>query len=334
MMPMATFTRRCLLLAVAVCALGVATSAAAHSRAGEGAEPQVNGRISFGRFDPLLGDVSLWTARADGSHQRRLTDVPSFFSDWAPSGRRIAFDFIDATGEHIATISPSGRRMRQITFGAGFQEVPKWSPSGRSITFDASPVFPDDPGFHTSIWVMRADGSRARQVTHRGFDVEPVFAPNSPTIAFGRITGTNANGDQLEALYIIDVDGSHLRRVVAATAGLEHPDWSPNGQWISFNIAPEAAHARGTGSILAVHPDGSGLHTLRRRTPRFRFYKPVWSPDGRKLLSGCFDASTGTENLCVIHPAGTFVVVVHGSPYPVNFPAWGPRPGRQDDGTS
>jgi len=332
MMLTATFARRFLLLAVSTGALGMATSAIAHTRASEGAERQVNGRISFGRFDPSLGDASLWTARADGSHQRRLTRVVSFFSDWAPSGRRIAFDFVDSTGEHIGTISPAGRHMRQITFGAGFQEVPKWSPSGRLITFDASPVLPDVPGFHTSIWVMRADGSHARQVTYRGFDVEPVFSPDSLKIAFGRITGINANGDQLEALYVVDVDGSHLHRVVAPTAGLEHPDWSPNGRWISFNIAPEAAHARGAGSILAIHPDGDGLHTLRRRTQRFRFYKPVWSPDGRKLLSGCFDVRAGTENLCVLRPdAGTIAVVVNGSPYPVNFPAWGPRPDRQDD---
>jgi TolB protein len=331
MMLTATVARRFLPFAVFVGALAVGTSAAAHTHLAGGAQRHANGRISFGRFDPSLGDTSLWTARADGSHQRRLTRVVSFFSDWAPSGRRIAFDFVDTTGEHIATISPTGRDMRQISFGAGFQEVPKWSPTGRLIVFDASPVLPDAPGFHTSIWVMRADGSHIRQVTHRGFDVEPVFSPDGTRIAFGRITGTNTDGDQLEALYVVGVDGRHLHRVVAATAGLEHPDWSPNGRWISFNIAPEAAGARGAGSILAVHPDGNGLHALRRWTQRFKFYKAVWSPDGRKLLSGCFDVPAGTENLCVIRPdAGTISVVVDGSRSPVNYPAWGPRSDRHD----
>jgi hypothetical protein len=158
-----------------------------------------------------------------------------------------------------------------------------------------------------------------------------VFSPDGTRIAFGRITGTNTDGDQLEALYVVGVDGRHLHRVVAATAGLEHPDWSPNGRWISFNVAPEAAGARGAGSILAVHPDGNGLHALRRWTQRFKFYKAVWSPDGRKLLSGCFDVPAGTENLCVIRPdAGTISVVVDGSRSPVNYPAWGPRSDRHD----
>jgi len=75
-----------------------------------------NGRITFGRFDPQLGDFSIWAANPDGTHQRRLTHVPSFFSDWSPDGTRIAFDFVDDTGVHIATMDPDGRHVRQLTF--------------------------------------------------------------------------------------------------------------------------------------------------------------------------------------------------------------------------
>ena len=163
----------------------------------------------------------------------------SFFSDWSPDGGRIAFDFADGTSEHLATMDPNGRHVRQLTFGKGIQEVPKWSPDGRWITFDASPDFPDEPGFHTDIWTMRADGTGARQLTSGAFDVEPVFSPDGRRIAFGRITGVDAQGFQLEAVYVINTDGTHLREVVPPLADLEHPDWSPDGAWISFNIAPE-----------------------------------------------------------------------------------------------
>ena len=56
-----------------------------------------NGRITFGRFDPELGDFSIWVANPDGTHQKRLTHVPSFLSDWSPNGRRIAFAYADDT---------------------------------------------------------------------------------------------------------------------------------------------------------------------------------------------------------------------------------------------
>ena len=50
-----------------------------------------NGRITFGRFDPELDDFSIWAANPDGTHQKRLTHLPSFSSDWSPNGERIAF---------------------------------------------------------------------------------------------------------------------------------------------------------------------------------------------------------------------------------------------------
>ena len=92
---------------------GSCTAASAHSHA-----RSTNGEISFGKFDPALGDMSLWVANPYDTDQRRLVHVISNFSDWSPDGRRIAFDFIDDAGVHIATISADGGAMRQITFGS------------------------------------------------------------------------------------------------------------------------------------------------------------------------------------------------------------------------
>jgi hypothetical protein len=47
-------------LALALAVLGCAPLAA------------VNGRITFGRFDPALDDFSIWTADPDSTHQQRL----------------------------------------------------------------------------------------------------------------------------------------------------------------------------------------------------------------------------------------------------------------------
>src|SRR5262245_2595649 len=43
--------------------------------------PGKNGRIAFGRFDPNIGDLALFTANPDGTDVQQLTFVPSLFSD-------------------------------------------------------------------------------------------------------------------------------------------------------------------------------------------------------------------------------------------------------------
>jgi Tol biopolymer transport system component len=309
-------------LALVLCVSGVLPAQAAD-------RPE-NGRITFGRFDPSLGDFSLWLANSDGSHQRRLSHRPSFFSDWSPTGRRVAFDFVDAAGNvQLALIDPDGRRLRQLTTGAGIQEVPRWSPDGRWIAFDR--FLPPQAVFSTSIWLIRPDGSGRHRVTRGGFDVEPVFSPDGTRIAFARIISEGPAG-QRSAIFVVDRDGTHLRQVLPPRLGVEHPDWSPDGRWITFNIAPETTAAPGSGSILALHPDGTGLHVLRAADGHFRFFKPVWSPDGRRMLTGCTDVPADTDNLCTLPVAGPVVtggaarMVVRGAPTFVNFPAWGSEP--------
>jgi len=283
----------------------------------------VDGRISFARYDPDLGDTSIWTANPDGSHQVRVTEVPSYFSDWSPNGRRLAFDFVGDDGEHIATVPADGGHVRQITSASGIQEVPKYSPDGAWIAFDASPVLPDDPAFATSIWVVRPDGSDAHALTADAFDVEPVFSPDSSRIAFGRITGTDANGAQLEAIYVVGTDGAGLREIVPPTPALEHPDWSPGGRWITYNIEPGAPDA----GVWAVHPNGRGARLIHGSEHRFGLFKAVWSPSGDAFLVGCHDFHADIDMLCVMDADGRHLhVVVDDRPTPVNFPAWGTHP--------
>ena len=308
-----------LLILSALVLAGLSTVSPAAARASV-----TNGEISFGRIDPALGAFTLWVAEPDGSHQHRLTSVPSFFSDWSPDGSRIAYDFAPSADEHIATISPDGRSNRQITFGPGIQEIPRWSPDGRRIVYDASPTLPEAPGFHTDIWIMHADGSGARQLTSGGFDGEPVFSPHGHQIAFGRIT--HDADVATVAIYAMHSDGTHLRQVVPPTLGLEHPDWSPNGRWITFNIAPEAPGA----AVRAVHPDGTDLHTIRSSDDHFRLFKAVWSPDGRQFLVGCHDVRAGIDRLCVMNADGRHLHVVVAAPVPVNYPAWGPATSASD----
>jgi Tol biopolymer transport system component len=162
-------------------------------------------------------------------------------------------------------------------------------------------------------------------VTHNGFDVEPVFSPNGNQIAFARIVVDDPIAT--EAIYVVNTDGTGLRRVVPPMFGLEHPKWSPDGRWIAFNIAPEAGSTPNAGSVLLVHPDGTGMHVLRAATSDFGFFKPRWSPDGKWFLSGCFDRRVGRDRLCNFKSdgSGQIRIVPVADTEGVNVPAWGAR---------
>jgi WD40 repeat protein len=304
-----------------VLAAGLSLTAAVPAGATQGPD---NGRITFSRYDPSMGVRFIWTADADGQNPDQL--VAGSFSDWAPDGTRIAFDFEDDTGVHIATIGVDGQQ-REIVFSEpGIQDSPDWSPDGQWIAFNAMDA--SLPYFSTSIWMVRPDGSDPTRVTSGGFDVEPVFSPDSSQIAFTRIV---ENGDdehpQVNSLHVVNIDGTGLREVVPARAGLEHPDWSPDGKWLGFNIAPENGQLADSGSLLAVRPDGKALHVLRARTADLGFFKMAWSPDGKRLLMGCFDTTVERDRLCTSTAGGGGVRPIEMADNSwVNHPAWGPMP--------
>jgi Tol biopolymer transport system component len=60
-----------------------------------------------------------------------------------------------------------------------------------------------------------------------------------------------------------------------------YPSWSPKGDWIAY-------FDKQLMKCSIVHPDGTGMKTIRDDEDGFReralMYGAVWSPDGRKLL--------------------------------------------------
>lgn len=297
--------------------------------------PGANGRIAFGRYNPSINGWQLYTANPDGTDVQPLTFVSSFLSDWRADGKRIVFDFADSDGnEQIATINPDGSNMQQITFGQGIHEVPSWSPSGTQIAFDYSPLLPDDPNFTTSIFMMNSDGSNPHAVTTVGFDVEPRFSPDGTRIAFSRIRKFAGNGFQQEAIFVVNADGSNLQQLTAWGIAEEHPSWSPDSQWIVFNVAKESGHPTGSNnSIYLMRSDGTEQHLLyngradQRADLPSGAHKANFSPDGKKILFGCWSFTNQSNDICVMDVDGTNAVDIISTPgLDENFPSWGVAP--------
>lgn len=275
-----------------LCGLLLATSAAV----GPSAEATVRGddaRIVFGRPD-AAGNSQVWTARIDMTRQRQLTtgEASSGWATWSPRGHRIAFDSSradpdpgdEANINDVFTMRADGSGVRRITGGDGYAGDPSWAPDGRRL------VFVSDEGDYPSkqgVYSSRRDGSGLRRITTlpvgANSDTAPRVAPGGHRIVFTRYFPTESDRED-SALYLVDFDGSDLRRI-AATARL-HPgdaDWSPNGRSLVFEADGPRDGSRG--DIYTIRRDGTHLRNLtRNENGRQGSADPVFSPDGRRIL--------------------------------------------------
>ncbi len=77
-----------------------------------------------------------------------------------------------------------------------------------------------------------------------GFD--PAISPDGSTVAF-----TRDGGEQ--GLYLVNIDGSNVRRIYAGGEKLASPKWSPDGNWIlfSYRTASKEEAQRGRGNTTS-----------------------------------------------------------------------------------
>ncbi len=297
--------------------------------------PDANGRITFSRFNPAIGDSQIYAANPDGTHEAQLTTVPSEVSDWSPNGSRIAYDFVDPNGNvQIATVDPANPSVPdQLTTAAGFHGEPNWSPDATRIAFDSDQGnHPAGEGIYT---INSADGGNLARVTanpYGYFDIDPTWSPDGQWIAFSRVRSITPQGPAqgrprhrgITALYLIHPDGSGLRRLTPWGIDIVSPDWSPDGRWIAFSSMEESP---APAQIWLVQPDGSGRHAITNVTGGgfVGFGHPVFSPDGTKIIAEGRIDPNGDRQLWLMNADGTglHALPISGA---LDFPDWGTAP--------
>ncbi len=204
------------------------------------------------------------------------------------NGRIVFGRWSSAATSDIFSVRPNGSGLKRLTFtGAGW--YPAWSPDGRRIAFT---------GRDNAIWIMRADGSRPRQVTHPGTaDQAPCWSPNGVWIAFDRFKAATPP----TVIFVVRTDGSDLRRL---RGGLD-PAWSPDGRLIAFT---------GTDGIWVMRPNGRGA----RRVLSGDASQPAWSPNGARL------AFTWELDIWLVKADGTGLRHLATGKAVDQTPAWSP----------
>jgi TolB protein len=229
------------------------------------------------------GTLAIVEANGGATHTLDLVGVHSV-PQFSPDGGALAFTVYGGkTGVHVIDVTDviegivSGPTMIHgivSAYGA------TWSPDGDWIAFlreksnpksvpNDSTAYSVDRPTSATLWVVRRDGSGARQLSAAVGDVytTPTWSPDSTTIAFT----TGAGGAMDNALWTVGIDGAPPIKIYESSGYLsDRPAWSPDGEWIAFDVGAESPDESG---LLVVRPDGTDAQFVSDQT-----LIPIWQP--------------------------------------------------------
>jgi TolB protein len=321
--------------AIIVIAAAAAAALGGAAPAAEATFPGERGPIAFQRIvNPQDEESSqIFSVAGPGARARRLTSGGNVFSpDYSPDGRRIAFERRGVGPDTIFTMGADGSAPVRVTACAAEpclgSSAPAWSPDGNRLVFERAfgPIVNDNAA-GLDLVTANADGTTEQLLLHlRSREAEgqephdAQWSPDGTRIAV-TILNIKAKPRNGSAIYVLDADGSNLRRITPLRLNAGNPDWSPDGKRIVFNSSYEG---QALPEIYTVRPDGSRLRRLRREPRENYSFEPVWSPDGGRiaLVHGTFDT---LPHIWTMKPNGKGLRQLTQGSKPDVRPDWGTR---------
>ncbi|MBA3551582.1 MAG: PD40 domain-containing protein [Actinobacteria bacterium] len=266
-----------------------------------GATDAGGGKLAFA--SDRDGDNELYSMKADGSLQTRLTDnvVNDSRPAWSPDGRRLAYD----SSPGIWVLYAKDGRTRMLT--GGNDSDPTWSPDGSKVAFARC-----CPGGWAEIFVVNSDGSGAVRLTHNvSVDGAPAWSPDGTRIAFLSLRDGDAE------IFLMNPDGTDQTQLTFNDVVDGAPAWSPDGSQIAF-----CRHwDRGDFEIFRMNADGAEETNLTN-DPAGHEYHPTWSPDGAKIA---FESTRdGNSEIYVMEADGSAQTNISNNAATETFPSWRP----------
>jgi Tol biopolymer transport system component len=311
---------RRLIVLVTVAALSVLGLMTVGGGAATATTPGKNGLILF-HADTGSG-AQLYTIKPNGTGLHQLTHVAgeAVNADWSPDGRRIAFEFAAETHAGIAVMNADGTGIRDLT-PTGFQGQPSFTPDGHHLVYDCG--CPGGQG----IFIIRDDGTGRRRLTTTPFasegDTDANVSPDGKTVTFVR----HKVDGLLQALYAVNIDGSHLRKVVPYRyeVAVKH-DWAPDGRHIVITTDADYPEGRSP-NVATVRPDGTHLRLLTHYSGgAWGAFAGSYSPDGRWIVFRLENLQLERYRLMKMYPDGSHRKLIAELPFRPRGSDWGSRP--------
>jgi Tol biopolymer transport system component/DNA-binding winged helix-turn-helix (wHTH) protein len=234
---------------------------------------------------------------------------------WSPDGKLLAYASYSRGG--IWLISPFGGPSRQLT---EFGSHPAWSPDNQWIAFSSDPA---RFSLGSAIWVIRPDGTGARQITSpstaRGSQVAPSWSPDGKHILF--LSNDVPGAD----VWSIMPDGKGLVRLSPAEfpSAVYDAIYSPDGRSVVFaadrglwqiRISPQSSAPLGR----PVQITNAGVGWIKNL---------AFSRDGKRLLYAAAISTSALQSLSLSpsgQPMGPPVALTSDNNCASSLPAFSP----------
>lgn len=184
-----------------------------------------------------------------------------------PDNKHLYLTISQGTSPDIYKITQNGDMVTRLTTGPnGAMNVePVISPDGSKVAFSS------DRSGRTMIFVMDANGSNVKRLTHAGqFNASPAWSPDGKKIAFAGFEKDHFD------VFVMNADGTGMIRLTKATkpngkmANNEDPSFSPDGRFVVYT-----SDRTGKNQIYISTVDGA--EERRVTTDSSNYFKPRWS---------------------------------------------------------
>lgn len=192
---------------------------------------------------------SIHVMAADGTQDNELpiNDAPfgTGWATWAADGSKLMLEGSTRLGLHAVFVSAvNGANVSQILDDSHSGGWTSWSPDGKQILY-----VNDD-----QIWVVPLSGGTPHSLGKQPGARAALWSPDGKQIVF------DAGNNRGRGIYVMNADGSNLRRITSKNVYVGLPAWSPDNTQIAALCNDNLCMMNADGTSLTLITTDGGYH--------------------------------------------------------------------------